>query len=421
MTVKKRFLLLIVGLLGAFFVGVGQAAATGGSTFIVDDDGFASPPSNCNSAMPTNNKIEAAVEAAPPYSTINVCPGTYEEQVSFETDDDGTTIRSLVRRAAIIKAPATIVANLADEMSIVHVNSAYYIRILAFTIAGPGPGPCNTIHYGVWVENGGSATIDDNHVTDVRDQPFSGCQNGTGIQVGRKYTDGPTQGIATITRNLIDDYQKNGITVDNGGSRATIEDNVVVGAGATPVIAQNGIQISRGAWGNVRENQVSDNGPYAVPALASSSGILLYGNQDPMVGDPSPAPGTTVANNVVFRNDDNIPAYGTQYARILYNQVTDSTFYDGIYMGSDSAENRIEGNFLRRNTEHDCHDDSNGTGTAGTANFWINNDGVTENRPGLCQGAHGDDDEDAEDDEDGEDHNHQHHNGNHGDGHGDDD
>lgn len=416
---KKRFAILIVALLGACLIGVGQAAATGGSTLIVDDDGFASPPANCNSAVPTNMSIEAAVEAAPPNSTINVCPGTYVEQVSFETDDDGTTIRSLVRRAAIIKAPATIVTNLADEMSIVHVNSAYYIRILAFTIAGPGPGPCNSIHYGVWVENGGSATIDDNHVTDVRDQPFSGCQNGTGIQVGRKYLDGPTQGIATITRNLIDNYQKNGMTIDNGGSRATIEDNVVVGAGATPVIAQNGIQISRGAWGNVRENRVSDNGPYAVPVVASSSGILLYGNA--AVGDNSPAPGTTVADNIVFRNDDNIPAYGTQYARILNNRVTDSTFYDGIYMYSDTANNRIEDNFLRRNTEHDCHDDSNGTGTAGTANLWIDNDGLVENRPGLCIGGHGDDDEDPECDEDGDDPDHGHHRGRHGDGHGGDD
>jgi hypothetical protein len=80
-------------------------------------------------------------------------------------------------------------------------------------------------------------------------------------------------------------------------------------------------------------------------------------------------------------------------------------------MGSDSANNSIQDNFLRNNTEHDCHDDSVGTGTAGTANNWINNDGLTENRPGLCIGARGDDDNDPEDDEDGADPNHVHHKG----------
>ena len=33
--------------------------------------------------------------------------------------------------------------------------------------------------------------------------------------------------------------------------------------------------------------------------------------------------------------------------------------------------------------EHDAHDDSLGTGTAGTANVWRRNRGRTENRPGL--------------------------------------
>ena len=412
--------ILTVALLGAFITAAPAAAhgGTSGPTFIVDDDGMASPPSNCGSLTPAENSIEEAVETAPPYATINVCPGTYTEQVSFETDDDGTTIRSLVRRAAIIKAPLTIATNLVDEKSIVHVNGAYYINILAFKIAGPGPLGCDSIRYGVWVENGGLATIDDNHITDIRDTPFSGCQNGVGIQVGRKYLDGPTQGLATITDNLIDNYQKNGMTIDNVGSRATVERNVVVGAGPTPIIAQNGIQISRGAYGNVRYNRVSDNS-YALAPAAGSSGILLFGN--PTVGDFSPAPGTTVANNVVFRNDDNIPAYGTQYAKILDNLVKDSTFFDGIYLGSDSTDNKIEENFLRNNTEHDCHDDSTGTGTAGTANFWDDNDGVTENVPGLCENAHGDHDDDAEDDEDGHNNNHHHHNGHHGDGGHDDD
>jgi hypothetical protein len=379
---KRRFAIIAATLCGALFVGAGQALAHGG--IIVDDDGMATA-SNCNALTPAENSIEDAVEAARPYSTINVCPGTYVEQVSFESDDDGTTIRSVVRRGAVIKAPPTIVTNLVDEKSIVHVNGAWHIQIQSFTISGPGPLGCDSIRYGVWVENGGLATIDDNHITRIHDTPFGGCQNGVGIQVGRKYTDGPTQGLATITNNLIDHYQKNGMTIDNVGSRAVVEKNVVKGIGPTPIIAQNGIQVSRGAWGNVQYNHVSDN-TYSLAPAAGSSGILLYGNAT--FGDPSPAPGTTVAKNALFRNDDNIPAYGTQYAKIKDNLVKDSTFFDGIYLGSDSADNLIEGNFLRGNAEHDCHDDSTGAGTAGTANTWVDNDGETENRPGLCDGGH---------------------------------
>jgi CDGSH-type Zn-finger protein len=123
---------------------------------------------------------------------------------------------------------------------------------------------------------------------------------------------------------------------------------------------------------------------------------------------PGPAPGTTVASNTIVRNDDNISAQSTSETRILDNTLLDAVHYDGIYMSITTAENLIRGNFLRRNFEHDCHDDSVGTHTAGTANYWIANDGVTENKPGLCDGGHGDDDDDAENDEDGDNHDHVH-------------
>jgi hypothetical protein len=42
---------------------------------------------------------------------------------------------------------------------------------------------------------------------------------------------------------------------------------------------------------------------------------------------------------------------------------------------------------MRDNGEHDCHDDSVGSNTAGTANFWIGNLGETQNRAGLCKDA----------------------------------
>jgi hypothetical protein len=50
-----------------------------------------------------------------------------------------------------------------------------------------------------------------------------------------------------------------------------------------------------------------------------------------------------------------------------------------------SKSNQILGNHMTKDITHDCHDDSAGTGTAGTANTWTNDLGNTQNRPGLCQ------------------------------------
>jgi hypothetical protein len=78
---------------------------------------------------------------------------------------------------------------------------------------------------------------------------------------------------------------------------------------------------------------------------------------------------------------------------------------DGIRIEAGAnAGNQIVDNEILRNGEHDCHDDTAGLGTAGTANLWIDNDAVTSNRPGLCPPEdNGDNDGDDEDDDDGDD------------------
>jgi len=48
-------------------------------------------------------------------------------------------------------------------------------------------------------------------------------------------------------------------------------------------------------------------------------------------------------------------------------------------------QNQFSENHMSDNVTHDCHDNSAGAGTAGTANFWINDQGATQNRPGLCR------------------------------------
>jgi parallel beta-helix repeat protein len=246
------------------------------------------------------------------------------------------------------------------------------------------------------VDGGGSANIVFNHITEIRDEPFSGCQNGVAILVGRNF-EGQT-GQANILYNVIDRYQKNGPTVDNAGSSAVIRYNRIVGAGPTAIIAQNGIQISRGATADVRYNQVTDNA-YIIPPNAApftAAGILLY----------QPGHTTVVSNNHLNGNQD-----GVDIITSVGNQVSDNriigglppinpalgafTFGDGIFADTDTANNHIVSNYVRDSVQYDCEDDSAGPNTppALVANVWTNNDGVTQNRPGLCRPSDHEDDD----------------------------
>ncbi|MBI4608481.1 MAG: hypothetical protein HY726_05685 [Candidatus Rokubacteria bacterium] len=60
---------------------------------------------------------------------------------------------------------------------------------------------------------------------------------------------------------------------------------------------------------------------------------------------------------------------------------------DGIRVTLFSTGNTLQDNHLKNNVTHDCHDFSSGGGTAGTANFWLNNHGETSSPSGLCSGG----------------------------------
>jgi parallel beta-helix repeat protein len=381
MTMKKINFLPLVALALLLF----GAQAASAKVITVDDNGL-----DCRKA--DFNTIQAAVSAAAPGDTIKVCAGTYTEQVTIPAAKSGLTLRSHVPEAAIIKAPPVM----ADPKAIVRVNGAQDVTIYGFTITGPGGSGCDSIRYGVRVDGGGSATISHNHIVDIRDTGLSGCQNGNAIQIGRQF-EGQT-GHATITKNTIERYQKTGVIVDNAGSSAEIRNNKIVGLGQSPIIAQNGVQLSRGATANVEHNDISGN--VFTPGFATSTGVLLFESGS-----------VSVAHNVISTNDSGIYSFDTSGPVIQHNKISVSTYdgidliettganvsynfsegavdFDGIYVDSDSSGNTISSNQMENNTEHDAHDDSDGPGTGGTANIWEKNhcgSPTPENKPGLCE------------------------------------
>lgn len=343
-----------------------QMAATSSGTgqmLIVDDD-----LQNCPNAEFTT--IQSAVTVAQPGAQIKVCPGVYIEQVTIPAAKDGLTLFSEGAFQAVIKAPPAMIG----DKAIVLIRGAQNVTLRHFTISGPGGGPCDSIRWGVRVDSGGSALITDNHITEIRDTPFSGCQNGIGVLVGRNLEN--TAGVATVVHNLIDRYQKGAVVVDGllSGppvSMAEVAFNEIVGIGPTVVIAQNGVQVSRGAQADVHHNKISRNN-YALP-LTVGEGIILF-----QAGADARA-----HHNYSFLNDDGVGIFGTSGMEISYNRVEQNDF-DGIYAGSDTAANEIAYNKARDNVEHDCHDDTPGMPST---NSWIKDMGRTENKVGLCKGA----------------------------------
>jgi hypothetical protein len=346
-----------------------SASSTSGNMLIVDDDLL-----NCPNAQFTS--IQAAVTAAPPGAKIKVCPGTYVEQVTIPMGKDGLTLFSEGYLQAIIKAPAAML----PPKAIVRIQGAHDVTLRHFTITGPGGGPCDSIEYGVRIDSGGSGVITDNHITQIRDTPFSGCQNGVGVLVGRNAQS--TSGSGSVVHNLIDNYQKGGIVVDGllsgPSSHADVAYNEVVGIGPTPVIAQNGIQVSRGAIADVHHNDVHDN--IYSPGTVTGEGILTFDVHSSQV---------RVHHNDVYRNSDGIGLYTTTNIEVGWNRSHDNAPYDGLFADTDTANNVIEHNLLKNNTGFDCDDVSAGTYNppALVANPWIQDLGYTENRAGLCKHA----------------------------------
>jgi parallel beta-helix repeat protein len=284
--------------------------------------------------------VQAAINAAHPGDFIAVRPGVYTEQLTLTAADRGVQLEATVPLQAVLEAPNVLTASGA----IVDVNGAAGVEIEGFTIKGPVAGSAH-LQAGILVENGGSALIEENHLTDIQDAVFSGLQEGVGVEVGRSpFAGQATTGKATIRNNQIDSYQKGGVVVANTGSQADIADNVIRGVGPTSVLAQNGVEISDGATGDVEDNVVSGNvyvSPVQPPEFAAAGILLFQTGKD-----------VEIEHNVVVRNDAGIWAVDVADAEIHGNFVSGSAFF-GIALdvaSTGSSGNTVSGNVVVGNS-----------------------------------------------------------------------
>jgi hypothetical protein len=347
--------------------------------------------------------IMEAVAATSSGSTIYVCPGTYAEQVTITTSKltlEG--VQSGASDAAVIVPPASgLVANAADILgnpvaAQIFVQGAVGVTISHLTVDGSANelSGCAINLEGIYFQNS-SGTITDNAVRNQMLPPDLGCQAGLAINV--ESTVGTP--AVTISYNSVRNYQKNGITADGNGNgsgpNVTVMGNTVIGIGATPSIAQNGIQIGLGATGKVESNYVVDD--IYTGSDAASSGILIYASgsltvltntvestqlaiaaaTDPVYG---PADGTTVTSNHIggtqnFDAIDLCSNNNTAESNIIYGSSQSGVHVDDTCPGPGSSPSGM-GNSIEKNTINEACagilEGPNATSNTVTSNTFLN-------------------------------------------------
>ena len=284
---------------------------------------------------PQFSTIQAAVDAASPGEIIQICAGTYSEQVRISKP------LSLRGQNGVVIEPSSVVANatgLASGQSlaaIILVENTTDVNIQGVIVDGANSGiaACSPDFLGIYYANA-SGDVDRVAVRNVKlAAGLNGCQSGSAILV--QSGSGGTS-LVTVENSSVHDYQKNGITANESGTQVQIDHNVITGVGATTGAAQNGIQVGFGAAGSVTRNELANH--IWSPCVSESQcdtvsiGILVTGSD-----------GVTLERNIVGVSQVGI-AINANHAEVSHNRVFGSQVADGIELiGDDNTAdtNRI--------------------------------------------------------------------------------
>lgn len=346
MMIRKNPSTLSIGLMlaGVFSFCAAQvnAAPSGGdqdndnahsATLVVDDDKVQCPNAGFTS-------IQAAVNAASSGDRINVCPGTYREQVKVTKP---LTIRgvevanqhlSLVKPdAALANSTSTTTGNPIAAIILVEGTDKVTLTHLAVDGTNNGLADCATNLVGIYYRNA-SGTVNDMAVRNIQLAPsLFGCQAGIGVFV---QSGGGGRSRVDILDSSIHDYQKNGIVASEARTEVHISGNAVSGIGPTPLIAQNGIQVSFGAKGIVDNNSVINHlYSQCTPANCAffAANILIFDSD-----------GVTVSGNSTGNAQVNVYYQGNR-GEVSHNTIFQSPVFDGIDLVGD--RNRASDNNIK--------------------------------------------------------------------------
>lgn len=273
--------------------------------------------------------IDAVVSAVPSGTTVIAMPGVYDEQVSI------TTSNITLNAAGATLRPSSLVSDTTQGSpcsngtgtAIVLVSGASGVVLNDLNVDASLINPMPARLIGIFYRNA-SGAINGGSVVEVRNKPLDGSQNGLGIYVQAK---GPNVADVDITGVTVSGYQKNGVTFNgcgcalalDGVGTGSITDSIITGAGDTPVIAQNGVQVGFGGSNvTISGNTITGHRYTGNPLNGTATGVLLF----------------SATNNLISDNDISDGNFG-----IVFQGGSFSLCAVGDATGNTAQCNRIEG------------------------------------------------------------------------------
>jgi hypothetical protein len=388
---KKRFAVSACVAL-ALLCGFGPGAARAGTTLVVDKDHVQCPDAQFAS-------IEEAVQAAAPGDTIVVCPDTYDESV---TVDKPLTILgqsalgnpSDINVCSALQPPDPTTQAIVASPTIGFGIIAPGVVIDGFVIEGfPSGGD------GIHASPGGAGfEISDNVIqNEARGVALFGVGGASSDIRGNCIRSNPESPGGTFLATGV---------LASGGGDVTLEDNayyfmnqahLLSGASNMTIRNNTGELLGRAfvqaftLTGSAIVDNVVDGGFHEVWLAGGDTGDVVADN---VLENGGTGIQTMELDSALTIDDNQIDGMTDSGIDIAPNSLTDSLIGgnsarenggDGLHVeaGANSG-NTIQDNVFQQNALFDCADDTVGPGTGGTANFWIDDIGKTENRPGLC-------------------------------------
>jgi hypothetical protein len=444
MTRRKLSLVTVALTIATLMVAAIAApvSARHATRWVDDDAGGNGGPAACQTAGYTS--IQAAINASSKWDRVNVCPGTYTEQLTL--DVRGIAVQAVPRHHAHLVAPPAAAA--VGGVTSVARLTAWAARLIGFRIDIPaGPPPftttgtpisCTPIDVAVLVL-GQRARVRLNVVDSTGNATLSGaCGYGYGIVFGQHVLSQalrpppfrqPSVGRAVL--NEVRDFKAGGILVEGADFKVRVDQNTLSylhadDPGCSPTflpcipfvstaqvnnafVQTFGIGAEDDAAALIENNTVTSNNVLG-PSLTAPLGwgIALNGASNASVVRNNDV--TAVGTGIFATGNTNVPAeVGVGGAAIYGNVVFGSTngikvednghnVHDNLASGgavgmsASGVQNHIHDNDfigVHPNTLLDCLDDSPpGSLSEGTSNLWAEgfNAGATSSPMDLCHG-----------------------------------
>lgn len=324
---SKRALRGLAVAAGAVCAAALPAAASANTLWVSSSSAPSAPFNSCQ--HPGYSHIQEAVNA--PGTAIHVCAGTYEEQVQIERSVAITAYGGATLKIPATPANATTACDAANEAlppakpdqdAISICGGKVTIKNLDVDAIWPGEpvGPSISCAYnltGILVAGEANLTLTGSTVTGAAPQKINGCQYGVGVLVGIPESGSVGHATATLSKDTVTGYDKNGLAIAGEGVEAKITKITVTGAGPTEALAQNGIGIQEGAQATVTDATITGNvcteaGACGSDELHQAAGAGLY-----FFGA---AAGSSVKQSIINENGVGVEAFDDPSTDPLINE-----------------------------------------------------------------------------------------------------